>query len=469
MDVAIVGAGPAGLVASLRAAELGARTVLVTRGEVGGMAGNDGPIPVRTLAQAARLLREARQLGQYGISVSEPILDYPRLLARTRQVVEQVREHSTRREQLEKMGVTIHEKAGTARFVDPHTIETESGLRLRADKIILSAGGTSRRLPIPGFEWTATHSDAWSLTAVPPSMIVVGAGATGVQVASIFQAFGSQVQLFQAGPRILPTEDEDVSAVMTTAFREAGMVVRENFGAIESFEKTPGGVRMFFTKDGVRDSAEAAMVVVAIGWVADTAGLNLAAAGVATNARGYVQVNEYLQTSTPNIFAAGDITGRLMLVPQAAQDGFVAATNAVQGATTTLGEQVSPLGSFTEPEYAQVGTTEAKARETHDAVVARVDFDETVRTIVDGRTIGFCKMIADRKTGKILGCHVVGERAVEIAQVVAIAMAGGLPVDKMARVPLSFPTYAGILVRSAYRAAQQIYPEFRGQDALMQK
>jgi pyruvate/2-oxoglutarate dehydrogenase complex dihydrolipoamide dehydrogenase (E3) component len=469
MDIVIIGAGPAGLVASLRAAELGARTVLVTRGEVGGMAANDGPIPVRTLAQAARLLREARQLGQYGISVSEPILDYPRLLARTREVVAQVREHSTRREQLEKMGVTIHDKAGTARLIDLHTIETESGLRLRADKIILSAGGTSRRLPIPGFEWTATHSDAWGLTAVPPSMIVVGAGATGVQVASIFQAFGSQVQLFQAGPRILPTEDEDVSAVMTTAFRDAGMLVRENFGAIESFEKTPGGVRMFFTKDGARDSSEAAIVVVAVGWVADTAGLNLAAAGVETNARGYVQVNEYLQTSTPNIFAAGDVTGRLMLVPQAVHDGFVAATNAVQGATTTLGEQVSPLGSFTEPEYAQVGITEAKARETHDAVVARVNFDETARTIVDGRTIGFCKLIADRKTGKILGCHVVGERAVEIAQVVAIAMAGGLPVDKMARVPLSFPTYAGILARSAYRAAQQIYPEFRGQDALMQK
>ncbi len=469
MDVVIIGAGPAGLVAAMRAAELGARTVLVTRGEVGGMAANDGPIPVRTLAQAARLLREARQLGQFGISVSEPILDYPRLLARTRQVVEHVREHSTRREQLEKMGVTIHDKAGTARLVDSHTIETESGLQLRADKIILSAGGTSRRLPIPGFEWTATHSDAWSLTAVPPSMIVVGAGATGVQVASIFQVFGSQVQLFQAGPRILPTEDEDVSAVMATAFREAGMVVRENFGAIESFEKTPGGVRMFFTKDGVRDSTEAAIAVVAVGWVADTAGLNLPAAGVVTNPRGYVQVNEYLQTSTPSIFAAGDITGRLMLVPQAVHDGFVAATNAVQGATMTLGEQVSPLGSFTEPEYAQVGITEAKARETHDAVVSRVNFDETARTIVDGRTTGFCKLIADRKTGQILGCHVVGERAVEIAQVVAIAMAGGLPVDKMARVPLSFPTYAGILARSAYRAAQQIYPEFRGQDVLMQE
>jgi pyruvate/2-oxoglutarate dehydrogenase complex dihydrolipoamide dehydrogenase (E3) component len=246
MDVVVIGAGPAGLVATMRAAELGARTVLVTRGEFGGMAANDGPIPVRVFAQAARLLREARQLNQFGISVSEPILDYSRLLARMREVVHDVCEHTTRREQLEAAGVVIHEQAGTARFVDAHTIETESGLRLHADKIILSAGGTSRRLPIPGFEWTATHSDAWSLTAVPPSMIVIGGGATGVQVASIFQAFGTKVQLFQASPRILHTEDEDVSAVVATAFREAGMVVRENFGTIESFAKKPSCLRMVF-------------------------------------------------------------------------------------------------------------------------------------------------------------------------------------------------------------------------------
>jgi pyruvate/2-oxoglutarate dehydrogenase complex dihydrolipoamide dehydrogenase (E3) component len=469
MDVVVIGAGPAGMVAALRAAELGAQTVLVTRGEVGGMAANDGPIPVRVLAQAARLLREAKQLGKYGISVSEPILDYPRLLARTREVVHDVREHAARREQLEDVGVTIYENSGTARFVDARTIENGRGLRLRTDKVILSAGGMSRRLPIPGFELTSTHSDAWSLAAVPPSMIVVGAGATGVQVASIFQAFGSRVELFQAGPRILPTEDEDISAVVATAFRESGMVVRENFGSIESFEKTPSGVRMIFTKDRTRDSAEGALVVVAIGWVADTAGLNLPAAGVETNARGYVQVDKYLQTSAPNIFAAGDITGRLMLVPQGVHDGFVAATNAVQGATMTLGDQVSPIGSFTEPEYAQVGITEVKARETHDVVVSIVRFDETARTIIDGRTTGFCKLIVDRATGKILGCHVVGERAVEIAQVVAIAIAGGLRVDSMAKIPLSFPTYAGILVRAAYRAAQQIYPEFRRQDAVVEK
>jgi dihydrolipoamide dehydrogenase len=462
MNVAVIGAGPAGLSAALRAAELGAPTVLVTRGEFGGMAANDGPIPVRTLAQAARLLREARQLGQYGIAVGEPTLDYPQLLVRVREVVNDVCKHSTRREHLERVGVTIYEQAGTAHFVDPHTVETQSGLRCRADKIILCAGGTSRRLPIPGFEWTATHSDAWGLTTVPTSMLVVGAGATGVQVASIFQAFGTQVQIFQAGPRILPTEDEDVSAAVAAAFRESGMVVRENCGTIESFEKTPSGVRMFFTKDGARDSAEASLVVVAVGWVADTAGLNLSAAGVETGPRGYVGVDAYLQTSAPDVFAAGDITGRLMLVPQAVQDGFVAATNAVRGATMTLGDQVSPVGSFTNPEYAQVGLTESKARETHDVVVVLIRFDETARTIVDGRTTGFCKLIADRATGRILGCHVVGERAVEIVQVVAIAIAAGLRVDNLAKIPLSFPTYAGILVRAAYRAAQQIYPEFSG-------
>ena len=125
-----------------------------------------------------------------------------------REVVNDVRTHSAFREHLDHAGVTIHERAGTARFVDPHTIETEGGLRLQADKFILCAGGISRRLSVPGFELTATHSDAWSLSAVPPSVLVVGGGATGVQVASIFNAFGSQVQLFQAGPRILQTEDE---------------------------------------------------------------------------------------------------------------------------------------------------------------------------------------------------------------------------------------------------------------------
>ena len=146
-----------------------------------------------------------------------------------------------------------------------------------------------------------------------------------------------------------------------------------------------------------------------------------------------------------------------MLVPEAIQDAFVAATNVVRGASTTRGSHVSPIGSFTDPEYAQVGLTGAQARKTHDVVVAVVRFDETTRTIIDGQTAGFCKLIVDRATATILGCHVVGEQSAEIVQVVAIAIAGGMRVDAMAQVPLSFPTYAGILGRAAYRAAEQLH------------
>jgi dihydrolipoamide dehydrogenase len=455
-DVIVIGAGPAGVLAALRAADLGARTALLSRDQFGGMGANDGPVPVRVLAHAARLIRDARQLGQYGVAVSDPVLDYPRLLTRAREVVSEVRAHSCLRRQIEASGVRVHEQTGAARFVDSRTIETKCGLRLQADKIIICTGGVSRRLPVPGFELTSTHSDAWRLTSVPPSMLVIGSGATGVQVASIFHAFGSHVQLFEAAPHILMTEDEDVAAAVKTAFCASGMVVRENFGAIESFEKTPTGVRMIFCKDGKRDCAEAALAVMAVGWVADTGCLSLANAGVELNPRGFVKVDEYLRTSAPHIFAAGDITGRLMLVPQALQAGFVAATNAVQGPRLPLEDRVSPIGSFTDPEYAQVGLIEAKARAAHDVVTAVVHFDSTARTVIDGRKFGFCKLIVDRKTCRILGCHVVGERAVDITQVAAIAMAAGMQVDDLAQVPLSFPTYAGILTLVAADAARQL-------------
>ncbi len=455
-DVLVVGAGPAGVAATLRAADLGARTTLVCGTAFGGMAANDGPVPVRALAHAGRLLRDARQLGQYGITVSEPALNYSRLLDRVREIVREVRSKSSLRPQIDSLGVTIHERTGTARFVDSHTIETRTGLRLQADKIIICTGGVSRRLPIPGFELTSTHSDAWALTSVPPSMLIVGAGATGVQVASIFNAFGSSVQLFEAGPRILATEDVDISAAAAAALRRSGIAVREGFGAIEAFEKTATGVRMIFNKDGRRDNAEASLVVVAVGWVAETSELNVAAAGVSLNQRKFVEVDKHLRTSAPHVFAAGDITGRLMLVPQAIQGGWVAATNAVKGPTMPLVDQVSPMGSFTEPEYAQVGLTEAKARESHDIVVSTAHFDATTRTIIDGRTFGFCKLIIDRKTCKVIGCHVIGDRAVDIVEVAAIVIASGMRIDDLAQIPMAFPTYGAILARAAVMAAGQL-------------
>jgi pyruvate/2-oxoglutarate dehydrogenase complex dihydrolipoamide dehydrogenase (E3) component len=462
-DVIVVGAGPAGVMAALRAGDLGAKTALVTRDHFGGMAANDGPVPVRTLAHAARLIRDARQLERYGIKIGQPALDYSRLLDRVREVTCDVRAHSSLRRQIELANVKVYEQSGSVHFLDGHTLATATGEELQAKNIIICTGGTSRKLSVPGFELTATHSDAWSLKAIPPSMLVVGGGATGAQVASIFNAFGSKVQLFQTGPRIVPTEDEDVSIAVEEGFQQSGIEVLKEFGVIEAFEKTSTGIRMLFRKSDKLRSAEASLAVIAIGWMANTEGLNLSKAAVETDKRGFIQIDQYLRTSVQNVYAAGDVTGRLLLVPIAIYDGFVAATNAVKGPAMQVPNQVIPIGSFTDPEYAQVGLTEAKAREDYQVEVASIPFDSTTRTIIDGRTFGFCKLIADRDTRKILGCHVVGERAVEIIQLAAVAMAANMRVDELAQVPLSFPTYGGVLGRVAATITRRLNLELNGQ------
>jgi pyruvate/2-oxoglutarate dehydrogenase complex dihydrolipoamide dehydrogenase (E3) component len=177
---------------------------------------------------------------------------------------------------------------------------------------------------------------------------------------------------------------------------------------------------------------------------------------VTTNTRGYIAVDEYLRTSAPHIFAAGDVTGRLMLVPPALHDGYLAATNAVRGPTLTLPTQTNPIGSFTDPEYAQVGLTESQARASLDVLTVKAAYSDTPRPIIDGRTVGFVKLIVDRQTHRLLGCHIVGERAVEIAQVAAVAMAADMKVEDFTRIHGSFPTYTNVLGRAALMAARRL-------------
>ena len=457
-DVVVVGAGPAGMAAALRAARLGATTALTTRDQYGGMAANDGPVPVRTLAQAARLIREARQLPRYGIAGREPSVDYPRLLARVGEVTAAVREQTLLRGDLEQAGVRVYEKAGAARFADDHTLESDHAPRLRAGKVILCTGGTSRPLPVPGSELTVTHSDVWNLSAVPPSMLVIGAGATGVQVASIFNAFGSRVHLVEVGPRILRSEDREVSEAVAAALTASGVRVVEDAGTIDRFERCAAGVRLLHSSASGQRSIKAAVAVVTAGSVADTGGLALDRAGVRTDRRGYVQVDAQLRTTARHVFAAGDVTGHGMVVHEAVRQGVVAATNAVLGATTVLPAQVSPIGSYTDPEYASAGLTEEAARQAHETAVATVRFDSLPRPIIDGRQTGFCKLVIDRERHAILGCHVVGERAVELVQLAATAMAAQMPVEQFALVPFSFPTYADALGRAAILAAIDLDP-----------
>ena len=456
LDVVVVGAGPAGVVAALRAARLGASTALITRDQFGGMAANDGPVPVRTLAQAARLIREARQLPLYGIAGGEPSLDYARLLARVRDVTADARQHTLLRDDLEHAGVSIYEQAGTARFADAHTVESDNAPRLRANKVILCTGGAPRPLAVPGFDLTATHSDAWHLSSVPPSLVVIGAGATGVQVASIFNAFGSRVHLVEIAPRILMSEDQDVSEAVTAAMAASGVQVVADAGTIDRFERCTTGVRLIHSTGDGQHSIDATLAVVAAGWVAATDGLGLGRAGVQTDRRGYVQVDAHCarscRTSSPPAMSRG---ARWSCTRRSARDWWPRPTPPSEQ-TTVLSPQVSPIGSFTDPEYASAGLTEAAARESREVVAATVRFDSLPRPIIDGRQTGFCKLVVDRELHTILGCHVVGERAVELAQLAATAMAAKMPVEELALVPFSFPTYANALGRAAILAAIEL-------------
>ena len=454
-DVLVLGGGPAGVFAALRAADLGARTTLVTSGDFGGMAANDGPIPVRTLAHAARLMREVGQLQLYGIRTGEPTLDYPALLARVAEVIADVGSHSTLRNELDRAGAAVHENVGSCRFIDSRTVEALSGRRFEADRIIICTGGQPRHLSIPGFEHVTTHSGAWGLKEVPETMLVIGGGATGLQVASIFAAFGTRVTLFEAGPRLLPGEDEDVAAAVEQGFRKRGIEIRAAFGSIERFEIAGAGIRMHFS-DSEGSSHRRGFSSVGDRMVRGQRSLGLSAVGIETDERGYINIDEHGQTSAPNIYAAGDVTGVAMLVPQAVQQGYLAASAALGFPELATARHLVPVGSFTDPEYARVGMTEGEARRAAYAISQSVPFAAASRPIIDGRTDGFCKLVADRSSRQILGCSVVGDRAVDIVQVAAVAMAAAMRIDDLAYFPLSFPTYAGALSQAAARLTYRL-------------
>jgi pyruvate/2-oxoglutarate dehydrogenase complex dihydrolipoamide dehydrogenase (E3) component len=240
---------------------------------------------------------------------------------------------------------------------------------------------------------------------------------------------------------------------MARAFREDGIEVYENAGRIARFERVAAGIRTCWS-DGGPPPVDSALAVAAIGWQADTQALNLGAAGIETDNRGFIKVDDFYRTTASHVYAAGDVVGQSMLVPQAVKGGFVAASNAVCGDTVSRSRDVEPIGSFTDPEYAKVGLTEEEARSSHDVLISRADYAETTRPIIDGRTRGFCKLVIDRADNTILGCHIVGERAVEVAQMAAIAMTARMTVEDVARIPLSFPTYANVFGRAALRATR---------------
>jgi pyruvate/2-oxoglutarate dehydrogenase complex dihydrolipoamide dehydrogenase (E3) component len=454
MDIIVIGGGPAGVTAALRARELGASVALVERGRLGGTCTNDGCVPTRVLAKAARLLRDTEQLEEYGLMGQHPALDFAQLLTRTQHTVYTLHEKKQLIGHLEQSGVTVYANA-QAHFVDAHTLSLADGRRLDASKFIVCAGGHARRLPFPGAEHALTHSDVWSLKTLPKSIAIVGGAATGSQLASIFAAFGSHVTLLDLAPRLMPLEDELVSQTIRAAFEQRGVQVITGIGGVDRIEKIDRALVLHYKHQEQVKPIEAEAIVLAVGWPGNVESLNLEAANVKTE-RGYIVVDDYLRTSTPHIFAAGDVTGRMMLVQSASYDARVAAENAVLGAGQPYKRKIVPHGGFTDPEYGSVGLTESQARAQEECVVATVPYSDLDRAVIDDRTQGFGKLIVAQETHRILGAHVVGEQALEIVHLVAAAMSADMWVEQLAELEIAYPTYTAVVGLAARQIVREL-------------
>ncbi len=457
-DLVIIGGGPAGVTAALHARQLGANVALVERSRMGGTCTNDGCVPTRVLAKAARLARDAEQFDDYGLMGPSPHLEFERLLARTQQVVYRIQEKKQLIKHLQESGVSLFFGQGSARFISPTELVVGSQTHIQAAKAILCAGGHARRLAFPGAEYTLTHNDVWSLKKLPGSLAIIGAAATGCQLASIFAAFGTQVHLLEIAPQVLPQEDETTSLLISEAFARRGIQIECGIAGIERITKSGDLHTVHYNRQDQAHSLAVEAVMLSVGWPGNLDELNLSAAGVETQ-RGYIQVDDCLQTSASHIYAAGDITGRMMLVQSASYEAQVAAENAVLGTTRSYQHQIVPHGGFTDPEYGSVGLTETQARAAGDYELVIVNYSEMDRAVIDGYTDGFCKLIVSRADQHILGAHVAGEQALEIVHLIAAVMAAGMPVATLARLEIAYPTYTAVVGLAARRIMRQLGQE----------
>jgi dihydrolipoamide dehydrogenase len=454
MRVIVLGGGPAGVAAALQAAELGADVTLVERRQVGGTALNEGPAPVRTLARAARLVRDWHSWESFGLRGPRPEVDLGATLANADRVARYAHERRQAPDLIRALGVEVVEDVGETVFRDPTTVATTDGRAWTGDRIVIAVGGRAGRLPIPGAELAMTFEDVRHLSALPKEACVIGAADTGCQLASILADFGCGVSLIEYSPRIVPRADEDVSAALEEAFRGRGIKVSTGARA-ERLKPLETGVRVVFTVAGETRSQDVDAVFFAVGWPSNADRLDAASAGVAIHG-GYVAVDEFLRTSVGHIFAAGDVTGHSMLVASALLEGRVAAENAVLEARRRVTHEVVPVGSFTDPEYASVGLTEAQARERFDCAVAVARYQNLLRPVADGQPEGFCKLIIETRGRTIIGAHVLGEYSAEVIQVVAACMTAGMPIEAVADMQFAFPTFTEGIQQAAQMLVHQL-------------
>jgi dihydrolipoamide dehydrogenase len=454
-DLIIIGSGPGGYVAGVRAGQLGMKVAVVERDpKFGGTCLLRGCIPTKALLHTASVLDEIREADTLGIQVAPPALDIVKAQERKQKVVDS---NSRGVEFLfKKNKVTgIH---GTGRITGPNEVEVagaDGKQTYGAKHILIATGSVPRDVPIaPTDGERILNSDhILELKKIPASIAVLGAGAVGTEFASIYTSFGSKVTLIEMLPRILPIEDEEVSAELQKALRKRGIDVMTGTKML-GVDRTDGGVRLRL-EGGKVDTVEAELLLVAIGRRPVTEGLGLDALGIELD-RGYVKVDPLMRTAVPNIYAIGDVINTPWLAHVASAEGILAVEHMAGLPVRPINYDRVPSCTYCDPEVASVGLTEAKARERgYDVAVGKFPFTALGKAKVIGKTTGFVKVVRETKYDEVLGVHIIGAHATDLIAEACVALQMEGTDEELMRTMHAHPTMAEGVMEAAHAAHGQ--------------
>ena len=444
-DCIIIGSGPGGYVAAIRAAQLGLKTAVVEKDAIGGRCLNVACIPAKAVLRSADLLQEVREAGEFGITVGEPVVDFGKVMERRGEVVGTLTGGVAML--LKKHGVDVHEGAGS--LTGPGTV-TVAGQELEATKAIILATGSVKR-PIPGATFGGRvigTEEAWALEELPATLAVVGAGASGAEIASAYVRLGAKVQLFEGLDRVLPSEDADVSKAAQRGFKKQGIDVHTKTFVTDI---ATGESSVTFTYGDAQGEAD--WLVIAAGRGPDVEGLGLDVAGVTLDEGGLIAVDGAMRTNVAKVYAIGDLVHGPALAHKASEEGVIAVEHAAGLDPHPLDYADIPRATFCLPNVGSFGLSEQEAKDAgHDVVVGKVPYGVAGATTVYGDRTGMVKLIGDRRYGEILGAHIVGSKATDMVQEVVNAklLEGGYP--ELARMIHGHPTFSEAILEAA-RAA----------------
>jgi dihydrolipoamide dehydrogenase len=443
-DTVVIGSGPGGYVAAIRAAQLGMKTAVIEKDRIGGRCLNYACIPAKAVLRVADVLTEIREAGDFGIKVSAPEVDFSGVSERRTKVVSTLTGGVSGLMKKNKIDVI----EGEASLAGDGKI-TVGGDTISAKTIILATGSVKR--PIPGASFGGRvigTEEAWALDALPDSMAVVGAGASGAEIASAYARLGTEVLLFEALDRVLPTEDADISKLAERGLKKQGMEIHTNT-LVTEIESGDDAVKFTFGDS----EGEVQWLVIAAGRGPDVEALGLDKAGVEVDDRGLIKVDGTMKTNVPGIYAIGDLVPGPALAHKASDEGVIAVEDAAGMETHPIEYPDIPRATFCTPNVASFGLTEAQAREAgHDVVIGKVQYGAVGAGTVYGDRTGLVKIVGEKKYGEILGGHIIGAKSTELIQelVNAKALEGGYP--ELAHLVHGHPTMSEAVMEAA-RAA----------------